>query len=285
MMAIRPRGDNASSPETRNVGQCGRHRPHPTHVLRSSSNDTTSGYSVYCSAMALDHLAAVEHMTEAIRSRVEVDPNLDVPDCPGWNARRLLAHMGSVHAMMSNLVGTRATSFGPPRPDQKAPAEGSLSDWFGVRLTEVLGVLRERPVSDPQWSWTADHTVGFYHRRLLFESAVHLADIQRARGEAPAIDREIAVAGIDEFFQLMLPASTKPKPVGSLHLHCTDGDGEWLVRNVDDVIVTTHEHAKGDAAWRGPASALFLYAWGRRSDSVEVLGDQAVSAAWASAAP
>lgn len=235
--------------------------------------------------MALDHLAAVEHMAEAIRSRAEIDPTLDVPDCPGWNARRLLGHMGSVYAMMSNLVGTRATAFGPPRPDQKAPAEGPLSEWFATRLNEVLTVLRERPVDDEQWSWTTDHTVGFYHRRLLFESAIHLADIQRARGERVEIDRSIAVAGIDEFFQLMLPASSKPKPVGSLHLHCTDGDGEWLVRNVEDTIVMTHEHAKGDAAWRGPASDLFLHAWGRSSDSVDVIGDETVSAAWFAAAP
>jgi len=235
--------------------------------------------------MALDHLDVVEHMAEALRARAETEPALEIPDCPGWNARRLLGHMGSVYAMMSNLVGTHATAFGPPRPDQKAPAEGSLSEWFAARLDEVLTTLRDRPVTDSQWSWTADHTVGFYHRRLAFESAVHLADIHRARREAFEIDRELAMAGIDEFFQVMLPASSKPKPSGSLHLHCTDGDGEWLVRKVDDSIVTTHEHAKGDAAWRGPASALFLYAWGRRSDAVDVIGDETVSAAWAAAAP
>ena len=235
--------------------------------------------------MALDHLAAVEHMAEAIRSRAETDPSLEIPDCPGWNARRLLGHMGSVYAMMSNIVGSRASAFGPPRADQKAPNEGSLSDWFAARLDEVLTTLRGRPLAEPQWSWTTDQTVGFYYRRLAFESAVHLADVQRARGEMVEIDRVLATEGIDEFFQLMLPASSKPKPNGSLHLHCTDGDGEWLIRNVDDTIVTTHEHAKGDAAWRGPASALFLYAWGRRSDSVEVIGDETVSAAWAAAAP
>lgn len=267
------------------MGQCGRHNPQPTQVLRSSSIDTTSEYSVYSSRMVFDHLVAVEHMAEAIRSRAEAEPTLEIPDCPGWNARRLLGHMGSVYAMMSNIVDTRASAFGPPRPDQKAPTEGPLSEWFAARLDEVLIALRDRPITDPQWSWTADHTVGFYHRRLAFESAVHLADVQRARGEMVAIDRALAVAGIDEFFQLMLPASSKPKPNGSLHLHCTDGDGEWLVRNVDDTIVTTHEHLKGDAAWRGPASALFLYAWGRRSDSVEVIGDLTVSTSWAAAAP
>ena len=36
--SIRPRGDSASSPVTRNVGQCGRHSPHATHVLSCSGS-------------------------------------------------------------------------------------------------------------------------------------------------------------------------------------------------------------------------------------------------------
>ena len=36
--SIRPRGDNASSPVARKVGQCGRHRPHCTHVFSSSGS-------------------------------------------------------------------------------------------------------------------------------------------------------------------------------------------------------------------------------------------------------
>ena len=36
--AIRPRGDRASSPVTRNVGQCGRHSPQATHIPSSSSS-------------------------------------------------------------------------------------------------------------------------------------------------------------------------------------------------------------------------------------------------------
>ncbi|HQR30574.1 MAG TPA: DsbA family protein, partial [Anaeromyxobacteraceae bacterium] len=43
----------------------------------------------------------------------------------------------------------------------------------------------------------------------------------------------------------------RPLPSGSLHLHRTDGPGEWLVRAVDGEVVSTQEHAKGDAAVRG----------------------------------
>ena len=36
--SIRPRGESASSPVTRKVGQCGRHNPHATQVLSSSGS-------------------------------------------------------------------------------------------------------------------------------------------------------------------------------------------------------------------------------------------------------
>ena len=50
---------------------------------------------------------------------------------------------------------------------------------------------------------------------------------------------------------------------GTLHLHCTDVEGEWLVARRDGEVTVTREHAKGDVAARGSASDLFLFLWGR----------------------
>ena len=44
--AMRPRGDAASSPVTRYVGQCGRQSPHATHAASSSS--TTPSFTACC---------------------------------------------------------------------------------------------------------------------------------------------------------------------------------------------------------------------------------------------
>jgi len=67
----------------------------------------------------------------------------------------------------------------------------------------------------------------------------------------------------------------------SIHLHCTDGDGEWLVRLGADAVVVTREHAKGDVALRAPASELLLFLWGRRDASAgEVFGDASVLERW-----
>lgn len=74
-------------------------------------------------------------------------------------------------------------------------------------------------------------------------------------------------------------------PEGSLHLHRTDGDGEWLLTAVDDVLNVVHEHAKGDAAARGTASDLALLVWNRRQPTLEVFGNEAVLDAWLALAP
>ena len=51
---------------------------------------------------------------------------------------------------------------------------------------------------------------------------------------------------------------------GSVHLHCTDVDGEWLVVGEPGRRpVVTREHAKGACALRGPAADLLLVLWRR----------------------
>jgi hypothetical protein len=69
----------------------------------------------------------------------------------------------------------------------------------------------------------------------------------------------------------------------SLHVHCTDTAGEWLVSSPDGhQLELRREHAKGDAALRGPADALLLTLWGRRHGAltIDVVGDQAVAGDW-----
>jgi predicted lipid carrier protein YhbT len=70
---------------------------------------------------------------------------------------------------------------------------------------------------------------------------------------------------------------------GSVHLHSTDADGEWVVTEPDPSsrLAVTHEHAKGDAAVRGSASDLLLLLWRRlnlddHAERFEVFGDRAV---------
>ena len=105
---------------------------------------------------------------------------------------------------------------------------------------------------------------------------MHRVDAQSAAGEVAPIDPAFASDGIDEYLAVFAPRFGKGLADlgGTVHLHCTDVEGEWLITPADDGIVVTREHAKGDVAARGRAEDLLLLLWGRRDASaVEVFGD------------
>jgi hypothetical protein len=68
----------------------------------------------------------------------------------------------------------------------------------------------------------------------------------------------------------------------NLHVQCTDVEGEWLIVPSPDGLIITREHAKGDAALRGPAGALLADLWGRRGalGDIDIAGDTDVAASW-----
>jgi uncharacterized protein (TIGR03083 family) len=115
---------------------------------------------------------------------------------------------------------------------------------------------------------------------MAHEVAVHRWDAQTAAGDPHPIDRVLAVDGIQEAFDLapVRLAANPPRGTGeTIHFHCTDGEGEWLLRLTPDGLVVTQEHAKGDVAARGSASDLLLMVWGRLGpDAVDVFGDAAL---------
>jgi len=115
------------------------------------------------------------------------------------------------------------------------------------------------------------------------ETALHRWDAQAAAGDAEPVDAALAVDGIDEYFEVFLASQLAAKPVdglhGSLHLHATDVDGEWWVALASDHFERRHEHAKADAAVRGPASCLLLWLWNRLPDDaadLQAFGDAEV---------
>ena len=104
-------------------------------------------------------------------------------------------------------------------------------------------------------------------------------------GDPAPIDAALAKDGVDEYLDMHLPrrmdASETSPPAGSLHLHRTDGEGEWMLRAVDGSLLVTSEHGKGDAAVRGSSHDLVLYLWNRaRGETIEVFGDESVATAW-----
>lgn len=231
----------------------------------------------------LDALAAD---ARRLRDVVAGDPDAEVPTCPGWSATRLLNHLAQVHAWVEAIVSGDPTDVdAAERP--RAPRQlDELVPWFDEGLDRLLAALRADPAAE-RWTWVhgtrgSGGTVGWWRRRMAVETAVHRIDAELATGAEPgAIDPAVAVAGIEEALtDLLVPAGLGDLR-GSLHLHRTDGDGEWLVTVGDGPPVVSHSHAKGDAAVRGPAGDLLGWLWRRFStDRLEVFGDRALIDAW-----
>jgi uncharacterized protein (TIGR03083 family) len=116
---------------------------------------------------------------------------------------------------------------------------------------------------------------------MAHETAVHRWDMEAAHGVAGPIDGDLARDGIDEVFDVMVPAdrpdSEVPAHGESYHFHRTDGPGEWAVQFEGSEVSVRHEHVKADVAVRGTASDLLLFLWRRiPPDDVEILGDRDV---------
>src|SRR5262249_52451545 len=121
------------------------------------------------------------------------------------------------------------------------------------------------------------------------ETTVHRADAELASHVQPVIDASVASDGIDEFLS-NLPSARRPKehlaefPAGqSLHLHATDGDGEWLIRFTDSGIEAERGHAKATTAIRGSLTLLLLFTYGRvraTDERLTVFGDEGLAALW-----
>jgi len=206
-------------------------------------------------------------------------PDAPVPTVEGWTVADLVSHCASGDLWARRIVESdtpeRASHDLPP----DAPTGAALVPYFregARRLVELL------TASDPEKSvWTfspTDRTARFWRRRRAHETAIHRFDAQSAEGTSSPIDAEMAADGIDEFLTVFVARFGQDAVTAgeTLHFHCTDVAGEWLVTREGDDLRITREHAKGDVAARGSASDLMLFLWGRvPAERLEVFGDAA----------
>lgn len=239
-------------------------------------------------------LATFDSRARLIAAVADARGSIPIADCSPWTSLDLLSHLGRVYAMVEATVTEHAQQPQPPGPDADSPATkdlGALIEWYELRRMGVTRALFDCDPDRAVWTWGPPGENRFYIRRMAHETGVHLLDLDPRRDLATNdADRDVLLDGIDEYFTVVLRGSLerrgKPAPRGSLHLHCTDGPGEWLVTvSTTGEIDVRHEHAKGDVAWRGIAQDLFCNIWGRPRPAVETLGDQDVSRQWSTVAP
>ena len=211
-----------------------------------------------------------------------------IKECSEWAVSDLMAHVGAVYEWVTSII--ESGSLERPTTPFPTPPENDKRNWAMSRLSTLLRVLRESDPLTPVWTFGKHQNIGFYIRRMTHETLIHMRDAESIIDESIEVDGDVACDGIDEYIDGTLQRSIDPNkgflyPNGSIHLHRTDGEGEWLIESSGNEIVVTREHAKGDVAVRGSALALLLYLWGRDPQGLEIFGEPNLAQAWGSLAP
>jgi len=251
----------------------------------------TWSHDQYCDALE----AEVERFAALI-----VDANMQAPvpllddvvdKTKPLSLANLTIHAGTMHRWATKLVADRAQAPVSPRSlDLEVPADSAgYPGWLRAGGKRMLATFRAADPDGPTWAWGADKHTRFWSRRQLHETGIHRADVERALKREPSFEPAIAVDGVDEFLENLACVTWKPgvqalKGSGSLHFHCTDAEGEWLIQLNPDGFTWEHGHAKGDVAVRATAADLYLLIWGREKppspERFQTFGDQALLDRW-----
>lgn len=224
----------------------------------------------------------VESRRVADISGDDADVQQPVAACPGWGVGRVVAHLGCVHRWATALLQADPPSFfGRGDIESSAPRDASVFDWYREGLGPMFDELQRGCLDDPVATWAGERPRRWWLRRLAHESAVHRFDVEHALTTPSPMDAELAADNIDELFDLFVPSefdaarfSAGGNDGKTMHLHCTDVDGEWLIGFHEAGVSVDRRHAKGDVAVRGTASDLCLVLWNRQDVArCEVFGD------------
>lgn len=233
-------------------------------------------------------LDAVQRDAAALGDAALLDPRARIPSCPDWDERQLVDHLGRVHHWVDGIVRSRRQeplSFS----DQAGGPEDfeAVLEWGREGTASMLAALQEVDEEEPVWNWiTGVAPARLWMRRMALETSIHRWDAQAATTRAQPIDTEVAVHGVDEMCDGLLPLlrrrAVQLSTDATVHLHCTDAEGEWLIRFTADGATATREHAKADVAVRASASDLYLLLWNRiTAEHLEVFGDASLLRRWA----
>ena len=189
-----------------------------------------------------------------------------VASCPGWNVGDLVFHVGKVQRWFHYMLETNgADPKGSPRA-AKPETDANMVEWFREGAEAIENYLAGVSDTEPVWSFTGGDAGRWAKRRQAQELLVHRFDAELAGGVVSAADATMCADGVDELLTIFVPRlKEKAQLTGTIHFHCTDTDGEWMLTPQATGIEVTREHGKGDVALRAPAQVLLQVVWRRMS--------------------
>lgn len=219
-----------------------------------------------------------------------------VPSCPHWVLTDLVLHLGMVHRLVWRVIAGRlqeppeqgdrawlelpdawAAWLPPGAAPRQSPVPPALIDWFEAGAAGLLGCFRAVDPATTVWTWSADHTVGFWQRMQAIEAAIHRWDAENAVGTPAPLAADLAADAVGQTFSVMAPArrawAQAPPGAGEQFLfRRTDGPGEWPVRFNGSAVQVGAPDGPPDVTISGTASELALFVW-QRPATIDVQGD------------
>ena len=253
--------------------------------------------------MAVDYVAHFQREAAALEAAArqaaggETAPA--VPSCPGWVVTDLILHLGMVHRWVGRVISERMQEpppwggdpswlglaeewngwLPPGRAPGESPVPAGLLDWFGAGAADLEEQFRAAEPGEPVWTWSPDHSVGFWQRMQAIEAAVHRWDAENAVGTARPLDADLAADAVGQTFEFMAPmrravAKAPPGQGERFLLRRTDGPQTWAVQFDGDTVMLGATGDQHDIHISGTASDLALFLWQRKvAGRLEVEGD------------
>ncbi|HEY8789274.1 MAG TPA: maleylpyruvate isomerase N-terminal domain-containing protein [Actinopolymorphaceae bacterium] len=219
------------------------------------------------------YLKHVRADAAVVRAAAQLAPDSVVPDLDGWTALTVLEHLGDVymHKVEVLRLGHPPDPWPPPGPDPEPFA------WFDSALAQLLDELGSRSPGDPAWTFASfDQSVGFWHRRMAHESAVHRQDSEGAVGARTPIEDALAVDGVDEILGLFAAVPTVDTDVTPLTgtIEVRAGGASWtLDMGPRRLTVTTGPAGRADVTLAGSPDAVLWWLWRGIDLGLEITGD------------
>lgn len=214
---------------------------------------------------------------EALARAAEGSLDRPVASCPGWTVADVVRHTGAVHRHKAAIIRHGGTERPDIPWDDSGPADpATLLDWYREGLEDLAALLESSDPQTPAFSWTGDHRVAFWQRRMAQETLVHRCDAEEGAGTGSAVDPALAADGVDEFLTAFMPRNEQPYPGpdGTLGLDATDTGDRWSVL-LEAGAATLPGGAQPDATVSTTAAELLLVLWRRRPLVAEsVTGDR-----------
>lgn len=195
-----------------------------------------------------------------------------VPACPRWTIRKLVIHLGSIHAWAMSCIGVDHEPDFPRFVDHGE----ALPQWYRHKAAGLVARLRETPPDAPAWTLWGGHVAAFWARRQVHEATVHgvdLATALEASGEALPeswpISPELALDGlrevVDGFYPRQLRLGRSSGLPGTVRFEVQTEAGA-PVAAIEALGVRYTEIGSGEphlANIPGTAEQLYLAVWGR----------------------